>query len=50
VGKVRLAMKDMIRKRVAEEYVMVTIAEDLKTPRLAKRSDRSRLRRASLCE
>jgi integrase len=41
-------MKDMVRKMVAEEYLAVSIAEDLKTPKIAKRSDRSRLRRVSL--
>lgn len=48
VGKVRLAMKDMVRKMAAEEYLSSNIAEDLKTPKIAKRSDRSRLRRITL--
>ena len=50
VGKIRLAMKDMVRKLVAEGYLPANIAEDLKTPKTAKRSDRSRLRRVSLPE
>jgi integrase len=50
IKKVRLAMKDMIRKMVAEGYLQVNIAADLKTPKFAKRSDRSRLRRVSLQE
>lgn len=50
IKKVRLAMKDMIRKMVAEGYLQVNIAADLKTPIFAKRSDRSRLRRVSLHE
>jgi hypothetical protein len=45
VKRVRLAIKDMIRKMVAEEYLSVNVAEDLKTPKFAKRSDRSRLLR-----
>src|SRR5262249_45088300 len=50
VGKVRLAIKDVVRKMVAEEYLSTNIAEDLKTPKMAPRSDRSRLRRVTLVE
>ncbi len=50
VDQVRCAMTDMIRVAVAEGYMMSNIAEGLKTPRTARRSDRSRLRRVSLAE
>jgi integrase len=43
-------MKDMVRKMIAEEYLLLNIAEDLNTPKTAKRSDRNRLRRVSLPE
>ena len=35
---------------VAEEYLTANIAAGLKTPKTAKRSDRSRLRRVTLAE
>ena len=47
VSKVRFAMGDMVKRMVAEGYLMSNIAEGLKTPKAAKRSDRSRLRRVS---
>jgi hypothetical protein len=50
VSKVRCAMKDMVKKMVAEEYLTSNIAEGLKTPKTARRSDRSRLRRVTLAE
>jgi hypothetical protein len=50
VSKVRFAMKDMVKRMVAEEYLTTNIAEGLKTPKTARRSDRSRLRRVSLAE
>lgn len=50
VSKVRFAMGDMIKRMVAEEYMRSNIAEGLKTPKTAKRSDRSRLRRVTLSE
>jgi hypothetical protein len=50
VSKVRLAMKDMVKRMVAEEYLTTNMAEGLKTPKTARRSDRSRLRRVSLAE
>jgi site-specific recombinase XerC len=50
VSKARFAMKDMVKRMVAEEYLTTNIAEGLKTPKTARRSDRSRLRRVSLAE
>ena len=50
VSKVRFAMGDMVKRMVAEEYLTSNIAEGLKTPKTARRSDRSRLRRVSLAE
>ena len=50
VSKVRFAMGDIVKKMVAEGYLTSNIAEGLKTPKAAKRSDRSRLRRVSLVE
>src|SRR5262245_20072381 len=50
VSKVRFAMKDMVKRMVAEGYLTSNIAEGLKTPKTARRSDRSRLRRATLAE
>ena len=50
VDKVRFAMGDMVKKMVAEEYLTSNIAEGLKTPKTATRSDRSRLRRVTLAE
>jgi hypothetical protein len=48
VSKVRFAMGDMVKRMVAEEYLASNIAEGLKTPKTAKRSDRSRLHRVTL--
>jgi integrase len=50
VDKVRFAMGDLVKRMVAEGYLTANIAEGLKTPKAAKPSDRSRLRRATLAE
>jgi len=50
VSKVRFAMGDMVKRMVAEGYLTSNIAEGLKTPKTARRSDRSRLRRVTLAE
>src|SRR6202521_5670381 len=50
VSKVKCAMGDMVKRMVAEEYLMSNIAAGLKTPKKARRSDRSRLRRVTLAE
>jgi integrase len=50
VTKVRFAMGDMVKRMVAEGYLMSNIAEGLKTPKSARRSDHSRLRRVKLAE
>jgi integrase len=50
VSKVKCAMGDMVKRMVAEEYLMSNIAAGLKTPKTARRSDRSRLRRVTLAE
>jgi integrase len=50
VSKVRFAMGDMVKRMVAEEYLTSNIAAGLKTPKAARRSDRSRLRRVTLTE
>ena len=50
VSKVRFAMKDMVKRMVAEQYLTCNIAEGLKTPKTARRSDRSCLRRVTLAE
>ncbi len=50
VSKVRFAMGDLVKRMVAEEYLTANIAEGLKTPKMARRSDRSRLRRVTLAE
>jgi len=50
VSKVRFAMGDMVKRMVAEGYLISNIAEGLKTPKAARRSDRSRLRRVTLAE
>jgi site-specific recombinase XerC len=50
VSKVRFAMGDMVKRMVAEEYLTFNIAVGLKTPKTARRSDRSRLRRVTLAE
>ena len=48
VSKVRFAMRDMVKRMIAEEYLVFNIAADLKTPKMARRTDRSRLRRVTL--
>ena len=50
VNKVRFAMGDMVKRMVAEEYLTCNIAAGLKTPKTARRSDGSLLRRVSLAE
>jgi integrase len=50
VSKVRFAMGDMVKRMVAEEYLTSNIATGLKTPKSARPSDRSRLRRVTLAE
>jgi len=50
VSKVKCAMGDMVKRMVAEEYLTANIAAGLKTPKTAKKSDRSRLRRVTLAE
>jgi integrase len=50
VSQVRCAMGDMVKRMVAEEYLTSNIAAGLKTPKAARRSDRSRLRRVTLAE
>ncbi len=50
VSKVRFAIGDMVKRMVAEGYLGSNIAEGLKTPKAAKPSDRSRLRRVKLAE
>jgi len=50
VDKVRFAMGDLVKRMVAEGYLTANIAEGLKTPKAAKPSDRSRLRRVTLAE
>jgi integrase len=50
VSKVRFAMGDMVKRMVAEEYLTFNIAAGLKTPKTARRSNRTRLRRITLTE
>src|SRR5947207_2573044 len=50
VSKVKCAMGDMVKRMVAEEYLTSNIAAGLKTPKTARRSDRSRLRRVTMAE
>ena len=50
VSQVKCAMGDMVKRMVAEEYLGSNIAAGLKTPKTARRSDRSRLRRVTLAE
>jgi len=50
VSKIRFAMRDMVKRMLAEQYLAFNIAEGLKTPRTARRSDRSHLRRVMLTE
>ena len=44
------ALKDMVKKMIAEGYLATNIAEGLKTPHNARRTDRSRLRRVTLAD
>jgi integrase len=50
VSKVRFAMGDMVKRMVAEEYLFCNIGLGLKTPKSARKSDRSRLRRVTLAD
>jgi integrase len=50
VSKVRFAMGDMVKRMVAEQYLTSNIALGLKTPKSARKSDRSRLRRVTLAD
>jgi integrase len=50
VSQVKCAIGDMVKRMVAEEYLTSNIAAGLKTPKTARRSDRSRLRRVTLAE
>jgi integrase len=50
VSQVKCAIGDMVRMMVAEGYLSINIAEGLKTPKGARRSDRSRLQRVTLAE
>jgi site-specific recombinase XerC len=50
VSKVRFAMGDMVKKMIAEQYLAFHIAAGLKTPKTARRSDRSRLKRVTLSQ
>ena len=43
-------MGDMVKRMVVEEYLTFNIAAGLKTPKTARRSDGSLLRRVSLAE
>jgi integrase len=43
-------MGDMVKRMVAEEYLTSNIAVGLKTPKTARRSDRSRLGRVTLAQ
>ena len=50
VSHVTFALKDMVKKMIAEGYLATNIAEGLKTPHNARRTDRSRLRRVTLAD
>jgi integrase len=50
VSQIRCALGDMIKMMVAEGYLATNIAEGLKTPRSARRTDRTSLRRVSLAQ
>jgi len=50
VSKVRFAIGDMVKKMIGEQYLVFNIAAGVKTPKTARRSDRSRLRRVKLAE
>ena len=43
-------MGDMVKKLIAEQYLVFNVATGLKTPKTARRSDLSRLRRVTLVE
>ena len=44
------AIGDVVKMMIADEYLTSNIAAGLKTPKTARRSDRSRLRRVTLAE
>jgi site-specific recombinase XerC len=50
VGKVRSAIGDVVKMMIADEYLTSNVAAGLKTPKTARRSDRSWLRRVTLAE
>ena len=50
VSQVKCAMGDMVRMMMAEGYLSINIAEGLKTPKAARRADRSRLQRVTMTE
>ena len=50
VSQVKCAMGDMVKMMVAEGYLATNIAAGLKTPKTARRTDRSRLRRVTLAD
>lgn len=50
VSQVKCAVGDMVKMMVAEGYLATNIAEGLKTPRAARRTDRSLLRRVTLAQ
>jgi len=50
VSQIKCALGDMIKMMVAEGYLATNIAEGLKTPRTARRTDRSQLRRVTLAQ
>jgi integrase len=50
VSHVKCALGDVVRMMVAEGYLSTNIAEGLKTPKTAKRTDRSRLEHVTLAD
>ena len=50
VSQVKCALGDMVRMMIAEGYLSTNIAEGLRTPKAARRTDRSRLQRVTLAE
>jgi hypothetical protein len=49
-NKFRFALGDVVKRMVAGGYLKFNIAEGLKTPKTARRSDRSKLQRVTLAE
>lgn len=50
VSQIKCAMGDVVKMMVAEGYLVSNIAEGLKTPRTARHTDRSLLRRVNLAQ